>query len=374
MRDLIRLSKSSISESDIMSVTSCLQEEYLGTGEYVKRFESAISSFGFKNVVATSSGTSALQLALQAHGIGQGDEVLVPTLTYLATYQSITALGAQPISCDVRPLDLSLCPHSVERLITTRTKAIVHVHYASLRGSAPDILLLARQHGIPLIEDAAHSFGDFSICKHDYDTLCYSFDGIKNITCGEGGAVCSIYPEITKKISDLRLLGVINDTEQRYINSRSWDFDVVEQGWRYHMSNINASLGLSQLTRISTIRETRQRLANTYLKLLSNISCLQPVLPVLHPGSLLVPHIYPVIIKHPSPRRDLLRSSLAASNVQLGIHYKPNHLLSYFKDSLVQYLPVATDIYPRLISFPLHLDLLTSQQEHVVDLVSSFYS
>jgi dTDP-4-amino-4,6-dideoxygalactose transaminase len=168
---------------------------------------------------------------LQAIGVGVGDEVLVPTLTYVATFQAVSACGAIPVACDVRRADGLLDLEDAARRITPRTKAVMPVHYASFPGDLDALYAFAERHGLRVVEDAAHAFG----CEYKGrrigsfgDVACFSFDGIKNITSGEGGAIVSSDPEIIARAMDARLLGVIKDSEKRYAGERSWEFDVSE--------------------------------------------------------------------------------------------------------------------------------------------------
>ncbi|WP_185423575.1 DegT/DnrJ/EryC1/StrS family aminotransferase, partial [Aeromonas hydrophila] len=233
----IRLSKSSISEKEKISVFDVLAKEYLGMGEATREFEVAISNYlGISdNQVATvNTGTSALHIALSAIDIQPGDEVLVPSLTYVASFQVISALGATPVACEVLPNTLFLDPNDVRSKISSKSKAIMPVHYASSCKGIEDIFLIATEFNLRVIEDAAQSFGsEYNGKKVGSfgDIICFSFDGIKNITCGEGGVVISSDLSVIDKVRDSRLLGVIKDTEKRYSGQRSWDFDVVEQGF-----------------------------------------------------------------------------------------------------------------------------------------------
>lgn len=250
---LIRVSQSDVGLLESEAVASVISDGYLGMGTIVEQFELELKSYlhTTNDVICVSSGTAALHLSLQASGIGPGDEVLVPSITYLATYQAISATGATAVSCDVIPHTIFLDPCDVLNRITTRTKAILPVHYAGSNLGIREINQIATEYNLAVIEDAAHSFGSRS---HNGDLigsserlLCFSFDGIKNITSGEGGAVVTSSPDIAQKIRDARLLGVCGDSSARYSNQRSWAPSVKAQGWRYHMSNIFASIGLTQL-------------------------------------------------------------------------------------------------------------------------------
>jgi dTDP-4-amino-4,6-dideoxygalactose transaminase len=218
----------------------------------VRLFEQELATYlgTDRHVICVNTGTSALQLAVSSLGLGAGDEVLVPTITYVASFQAIAATGAKPIACDVRPEDLYLDMKDAARRLTSRTKAIMPVHYASGSRGLDAVYEFAGKHNLRVIEDAAHSFGgSHSGAKVGArgDVVCFSFDGIKNITSGEGGAIVTADDQVARLARDARLLGVEKDTEARFSAKRSWTFDVHHQGFRYHMSNLNAAVGRAQL-------------------------------------------------------------------------------------------------------------------------------
>ncbi|QWE27629.1 DegT/DnrJ/EryC1/StrS family aminotransferase [Polynucleobacter sp. AP-Ainpum-60-G11] len=368
--NLIRLSKSSVGNEEIRAVTQVLREGYLGMGEQVKQFEINLEKFFGRKVLCVSTGTSALQLALQACGIGSGDEVIVPSLTYIASFQAISATGAKPVACDVDASSLIIDSNDVEKRITKKTRAIMPVHYSGGVGELEKIYSIAKKYKLRVIEDAAHAFG--TIHKNQLvgsfgDIVCFSFDGIKNITSGEGGCVVSNDKKLMKVIEDLRLLGVENDSANRYKNIRSWSFDVKHLGWRYHMSNIMASIGMVQLKKFEKLSQKRQALAKRYDDKLRGIG---NVLPLSRDYDFVVPHIY-VIILSKKINRSLLMTCLLKLGIQTGIHYYPNHLLTLFKSAYK--LKNTEDIHQRILTLPLHpemklkdIDYICSQLESIV--------
>jgi dTDP-4-amino-4,6-dideoxygalactose transaminase len=353
---IIRLSKSCLSTAEKQAVMGVLDREFLGMGAEVQRFEQALSEFLGRPAVCVTNGTAAVHLALQACGIGPGDEVLVPSLTYVASFQAISATGAKPVACDILRETCSLDWRDAERRLTSRTKAIMPVHYAGGVGDLNDVYAFAHRHGLRVVEDAAHAFGTRHMGKRVGgfgDVACFSFDGIKNITSGEGGCVVTDDPVVLRKIQDARLLGVEKDTEKRYTGQRSWEFDVTAQGWRYHMSNIMAAIGLEQLKRFPVISATRQLLARRYDELLRGH-------PLIHPLPLdydvVVPHIYVVRISGMRDRT-ALQQQLLAQGIQTGIHYQPNHVLSLYRDPKAMALPVTEAVFAELLTLPLHADM-----------------
>lgn len=365
-KKLIRLSKSCIGEAEKQAVLGVLGREFLGMGSEVLQFEQVLTEFFGRPVICVANGTAALHLAVQACGIGPGDEVLVPSLTYVASFQAISATGAKPVACDIDPKNYLLDLSDAERRLSSRTKAIMPVHYSGGVGDLEATYAFANQNNLRVIEDAAHAFGTTYMGKRVGgfgDVACFSFDGIKNITSGEGGCIVTDDPVILRKVQDARLLGVEKDTQNRYAGRRSWEFDVANQGWRYHMSNIMAAIGLEQLKRFPVMAAKRQILALKYDELLQNHSRIQPL---LRDYDSVVPHIYVVRIEGMLNRKSL-QEKLLASGIQTGFHYQPNHLLSMYCDLDSLPLPETNKVFPELLTLPLHPDIT----EHDVAMICS---
>ena len=364
-KDLIRLSKTDISKQEINSVINVLKKGYLGMGDEVNFFESELSNYLGRDVACVVNGTAALQLALQACNIGKGDEVLIPSLTYVASYQAILATGAMPVSCDVNEDDLIISISDARNKITNNTKAIVPVFFSGGVGDIEGLYSFAKEHKLRVIEDAAHAFGsryNNQLIGSFGDITCFSFDGIKNISSGEGGCIVTNDPCVMDKVKDSRLLGVIKDTENRYAGNRSWEFDVTEIGWRYHMSNIMASIGITQLKRINIFTSKRQALAKLYDSLFKDNDYIQPL---VRDYNNIVPHIYVVRIKG-LVKKNELRDSMLKLNIQTGSHYQPNHLLSLFNKS--GDCPITEKVSKELISLPLHTSLTKKQVKFVLQM------
>jgi dTDP-4-amino-4,6-dideoxygalactose transaminase len=365
----IRLSKASISETEKNSVLKTLDDEFLGMGTQVGLFEKKIKEFITTDmeVVCVSSGTSALHLAIAGLEIGLGDEVLVPSLTYVGSFQAISATGATPVPCEVNPKTLFIDTEDAKKKITKKTKAIMPVHYASSSKGMDKVYKLAKENNLRIVEDAAQAFGCRRSGKNigfEGDVICFSFDGIKNITCGEGGAILSNDKNFINKVKDNRLLGVQKDSEKRLLGLRSWDFDVVSQGWRYHMSNIMAAIGLAQLDRIEEFRSSRLKIVNEYIEALAGIKNVK----VLNLDfSELISHIFVIKVD----KRDDLREYLTSFGIECGLHYKPNHLLTKF--SKKESLPVTEKLYKKILTLPCHNDLTKDEQMFVIKKIKSFY-
>ena len=369
MHGKIRLSKSSIGQREKAAVLKVLDSEFLGMGEEVQAFEKEIKSYlkTDKEVICVNTGTSALHLALSALDVGTGDEVLVPSLTYVASYQAISATGAKPISCEVNENTLFIDVEDARSKVTKNTKVIMPIHYASNSLDMSEVYSLAKEFNLRVLEDAAQAFG----CKRnndfigkDGDIICFSFDGIKNITSGEGGAILSSDEEFIQRVKDSRLLGVEKDTEKRYNKERSWDFDVLHQGFRYHMSNIMAAIGREQLNRIEEFRVKRQEVVQTYL---NNLDVIEEIQFLDFNYDEIISHIF--VIK--ATKRDELREYLLKSGVECGVHYKPNHLLSKYK--IKNSLMITEGLYESILTLPCHYDLTNEDLEYIIDVINKFY-
>ena len=368
----IRLSKSSIGIEEQQAVKRILDGEFLGMGAETKSFEEELKVYigGSREVISVNSGTSALNLALSCLDIGVGDEVIVPSLTYVASFQAIAACGAMPVSCDVNLNTGFICPKAAEKLITKNTKAIMPVHYASQSFGIDAIYELAWRYDLRVIEDAAHAFG----CVYERkrvgsfgDIICFSFDGIKNITCGEGGAIVTGDVRLADRLRDARLLGVEKDSEARFKGQRSWTFDVKNLGYRYHLSNIMAAIGREQLKKVDTFGTIRRNLASSYMTGLAEVS---EVSLFHHVFDGVIPHIFPVRVN--KFLREELRNFLLSRDIESGIHYYPNHKLTMFSTS-TDNCPNTETIGDELITLPLHTDLTSSDVLRVMDTIKCFF-
>lgn len=368
----IKLSKSCIGADEKQAVMSVLDGGFLGMGKEVQLFEQELKAFigTDKEVICVNTGTAALHLALLCLDLGVGDEVLVPTLTYVASFQAISATGAIAVACDVLESNGLIDLEDAERRITSRTRVIMPVHYASNASGMDGVYALADKYDLRVVEDAAHSFGgtrdNVKIgCKGD--VICFSFDGIKNITSGEGGAVVTSDDKLAGRIKDSRLLGVIKDTELRFLGQRSWDFDVLNQGFRYHMSDIMAAIGRAQLSRFEELAVQRCSIAKNYaaaFKKMIGISFIKL------DYTNVVPHIFPVFFES-SDIRDSVKASLLEAGIETGIHYKPNHTLSFYKDSCSSF-PKAEKLYSVMLTLPLHPSLSSKQIDMVINNIETF--
>jgi len=370
---MIHISRSVVGAAELEAMGRVIREDgYLGMGREVRAFEAELQEYlggRDRTVICLNSGTAALHLAVQAL-TNPGDEVLVQSLTFIASFQAISAAGAVPVACEVYPDTVTLDLEDAARRITPRTKAVMPVHYAGNPGDLEAVYAFAERHGLRVIEDAAHAFG----CTYKGrkigsfgDLACFSFDGLKNITSGEGGAVVTSDPGVIQWVQDARLLGVQRDTEKRYQGARSWEFDVQHQGYRYHLSNLFAAVGRVQLERFEgEFKPRRIELAQKYRTALAGAGDLL----LLHgdPGPI-VPFMF--VIRVLNGKRDGLRQFLRERGIETGIHYKPNHLLSFYGGGR-ESLPVTEKLYEELLTLPLHPGLGDADIDAAISAVMDF--
>jgi len=367
----IPVQRPSIGREELAAVGKVFESGWLGMGSVVKEFEDAIANFlGVRHVVATNTGTTALHLALDSIGLKPGDEVIVPSLTYVATIQAITATGAAPVFCDVEEDTLNLDLSDVEGKITDKTKAIVPVHYRGMPCGMNGLLKLADESGLRVVEDAAHAFGSYYKGKRIGsfgDLACFSFDPVKNVTCGEGGAITTQNAEFVDILQRKRILGIDKDTWSRYHDKRSWFYDVATQGYRYHMSNINAAIGLVQLKKYDKLNARKIAIAKIYDKEFAGLEKFE-LLRTDYDGLSLFIYIIKV-----RDGREKLMKFLEKHGIGTGIHYIPSHLFSFYSKKRVK-LPVTEKVYEQILTLPLFPDMTNGQVERVVSTIREWGS
>lgn len=328
---MIKVSRGCISDEELVEVRDAFEYGYFGLASKVTEFEEKVGKYlGADYVIAINTGTSALHLALDALGVGAGDEVIVPSLTFVGCFQAITATGATPVACDICPDTLLMDLEDAGKRISAKTKAIMPVHYAGNPCDIHGLLELKNRHGMRIIEDAAHAFG--STYKGQKigsfgDIICFSFDSLKNITCGEGGVIVCRDKQLADLIRQKLLLGM--DRKSHAASSwkeREWFFEVKTQGFRYHMSNINAAIGLAQLKKVDSFITRRRDICREYDGAFEDLPGIQR-LPIDYDE--VAPHIY--VIRVQDRRRDALMQFLKDLDIETSIYYIPNHLHPYFK-------------------------------------------
>ena len=368
---MIPVSRPHLGPEELAAVQKVFGSRWLGMGAVTKSFEDAVSDFlggdPRSQVVAVNTGTAALHLALEATGLGPGDEVIVPSLTFAATIQTITALGVKPVFCDVEEDTLNLDLRDALKCQSSKTKAILPIHYRSHPCDMKKLMDLARDHRWRPVEDAAHAFGssyqDRRIGAFG-DLTCFSFDPIKNITCGEGGAITTRDAELAERLRRKRILGIDKDTWSRYRNERLWFYDVTEQGFRYHMSNINAAIGLVQLKKFSAMNMRKIEIAKRYAAAFGLLPKLR-LLKTDYEHTALFTYILRVL----KGEREALMPFLKQQGVDSGIHYIPAHHFTYFKRFATRPLPATERLYDEILTLPLFSEMTDAEVEKVIQAV-----
>jgi dTDP-4-amino-4,6-dideoxygalactose transaminase len=363
---LLLTSGPALGDAELRAVAEVFADGYLGMGETVAAFERELAEWlgGGVRVAAVSSGTSALHLACAAIGLKSGDEVLVPANTFVACFQAVSATGADPVACDIDPATGLLDMNDARRRITARTRAVLPVHYAGFGGDFPALLDWAATCGLRVIDDAAHAFGGRShgrLFGSFGDVTCFSFDPIKNITCGEGGAVVTRDEEVDRRVRAMRRLGIERVRTASAGDAGNLAFDVIGPGWRYHMPNLLAAIGRVQLGRFeSEIKPRRLGLAELYRVLLAGVPRLG--LPPAEDG--VVPHI--VAVSVPAEERETLRGRLRAAGFETSVQYPPANRLTRFRSPP---LPGAEQWFRESFTLPLHQRVREDQVRTICKIV-----
>jgi len=373
--DRIPVFKPHIGVDTLKHLTDALDVGWLGMGATTKEFEERIAEFlGLKgrHVVATNTGTSAFHIALRAAGIGAGDEVITPSFNYVADHQAIRMTGADVVMCDIRDDNLGIDVKKAEALVTPRTKAIDPLHFAGIPCDMDGVYKLAEKHGLRVLEDASHAFGtevggrklgSFG------DITWFSFDPVKVVTSIDGGCVVVNSSEELQRLQRMRLLGVDKDTTERYKNRRAWEYDVLSEGYRYHLTNILASVGVSQIKRAGEFIASRQRVCQAYSNAFRGISGLK----VPHTDFKGVsPFIYSLRVLN--GKRDALIAHLDQRAIEVGIHFVPVHEHTYFKSCRRGDMSVTDRVVKEVLTLPLHSNMHQQDVERVIDGITSFYS
>ncbi len=358
----------------IKHVTDAFDVGWLGMGATTKNFEEHIARFlGLRDryVVATNTGTSAFHIALLAAGVGPGDEVLTPSFNYVADHQAIRMCGAEPVMCDVRERDLGIDVASAAALVTKRTKAIIPLHFAGVACDRDGVYGLARAHGLRVVEDACHAFGTTldggTKLGADGDIAVFSFDPVKVVTSVDGGCVVGGAEDEMRRLQRMRLLGVDKDTTERYKNRRAWEYDVVSAGFRYHLTNILASVGVSQIARADEFIASRRRVCKAYNAAFDDLSwCATPRTDFERVS----PFIYSLRVL--GGKRAAFIAHMHARDIDCGIHFVPVHRHAYFQDCRRGDLPVTERVVEEVTTLPLHSNMKPEAVERVIDGVRSF--
>jgi UDP-4-amino-4-deoxy-L-arabinose-oxoglutarate aminotransferase len=366
-------SKPAIGNLEIEAVVEVLRSGWITTGSKAYDFEAAFREYcNAQGSVALCSATAGMHLLLAALGIGPGDEVITPSMTWVSTVNLIALAGATAVFADIDRDTLMISEETVKPLISDRTRLIIPVHFAGAAADMEPLRQLASNENIRLVEDAAHAVGtEYRGAKIGrYGTAIFSFHPIKNMTCGEGGMFCSDDPELVERIRRLKFHGIGVDAFDRTVQGRAPQAEVLEPGFKYNLTDMAATLGLVQLGRLDQLIQKRTLLAHRYLELLAGIDEVRPLTEPSYP----MRHAWHLFIVRLDTRRagmdrNTFMAGLKKRNIGTGIHFTAVHTQKYYRETLrlpAGALPVTEWNSERLCSLPLFPDMTVEDVDMVV--------
>ena len=367
-----------ISKDDKKIVDEALSQSMLTLGPQLEKFESDFCKYSnSKYAIAVSNCTAALHLSLMALGIKKDDEVIIPDLTFVADANAILACNAKPIIADINKENFFLSISNVKKNITKKTKAIIPVHIYGQVCNIEEILDLAKDHNLKVVEDCAHAVGTFHKSKHVGtlgNTGCFSFYPTKNITTAEGGMVTTNSKKIAEKIRQLRSHGMTKSLKSRYSSGYPWIFDIVEPGYNYRMDEIRAALGITQLKRINKINELRKNASLYYHKNLQKIPGI--ILPDMVNDKSHSYHLYTIRVTKPFKlSRNQLFKKLKNNGIRTTVYWMPIHKYSAFRKFAKASNVVNTSkIYNEILALPLFPTISKKHQDSVIKVIKSVKS
>ncbi len=368
-----------IGDEEIAEVVDTLKSGWITTGPKARRFEQAFTEFlGDDSLqsIAVNSATAGLHLALEALGIGPGDEVITTTHTFTATAEVVRYLGADVKLVDIDPATLNIDPAAIEAAITPRTKALLPVHYAGLAADMPAILDIAKRHGLKVVEDAAHALPTTSagrlVGTLESDATVFSFYANKTMTTGEGGMLVTRDPELARRARVMRLHGMSRDAFDRFTATvPSWYYEIVAPGFKYNLTDIAAALGLHQLGRSRGFQQRRAEIAAQYDAAFAGLPLVTPPKP--QPGDTHAWHLYVLRLADELPiARDAFIEALFAAGIGCSVHYIPLHLHPYWRERYglrAEDFPHSQRAFERMLSLPIYTRMSDADVQRVVEAV-----
>jgi len=365
-----------ITDEEIAEVNDSLQSGWLTMGPKTLRFEEEFQRYiGAKYSIAVNSCTSALHLALKAIDLQPGDEVIVPSMTFTATGEVVCYFNARPVIVDVDRDTLNVNAETIENSITGKTRAIIPVHYAGQSCQMDEIIALAKKKNLYIIEDAAHAIPSRykgKLIGSIGDLTCFSFYATKTLSTGEGGMITTENAEWVERLKILRLHGISKDAWKRYSSEGSWSYDVVEAGFKYNMTDIQAGLGLAQLKKIDTMTEMRERIANKYSNAFSNNDLITT--PIVREENESSWHLYVIKLNVDSLLIDRMAfiEELAKTGIGVSVHFIPLHRHPFYRNTFAyerKDFPNAEWVFERIVSLPIYPGMKDEEVNYVIDAV-----
>lgn len=353
-----------IGKEEIEAVTQCLESGWLTTGPKVKQFESDFAEFIGSGVQAISvnSATAGLMLALEAVGVGAGDEVITTPYTFSATAMVCVHLGATPVLVDINPATFNIDPAQIESAITSKTKAIIPVHFAGLACDMESIIKIARRHNLKIIEDAAHALPatcDWKLVGSlDTDATVYSFYATKTITTGEGGMIVTKNKDIAQRCRTMRLHGISKDVFDRYTSMKSnWYYEIIAAGFKVNMTDIAAAIGIGQLKKANNFQKIREGIKDRYFESFKDLPITLP--PDAPKGETHSWHLFVIRLNDNAPigREEFITTMAEKYKIGCSVHFIPLHLHPYWQQKLdlnAESFPLSKQAFERAISLPIY--------------------
>lgn len=371
---MIPVFKPLIEKEEMDASRESLELGWLGMGSYVSQFESRVTELlGLKDrfVAAVSTGTAGLHIALLVAGVGKGDEVIVSSFNCSADFQAISWVGADIVFCDCDDTTLAIDLGKAAELVTSKTKAIIVMDYDCILCDHDEVRKFADRFNLRVIHDAAHSFGSYYKGKpvgSFSDISVFSHDPVKTITCLDGGTIVVRTKEELARVHEYRLLGMQQPASVMYQNKRAWTFDVENVGFRYHMLNMHAAIGLAQLAKLDIIAESRREASKRYNQKLKDI-------PLVRVPATDFKEVNPFLyyIRVPENKRDDLREYLQENGIDTGIHWQPGHWFSLWKNCRAGDLTVTDRVGNDILSLPLHSKMDLDTVDTICAAITAFF-
>lgn len=372
--------KSYITEDEINAVIEAMKSGWITMGPKTIEFENKFRDYIFEGsgiapesrfTVSVNSATAALHLALKAIGLKAGDEVIIPTCTFIATAEVVTYFGATPVLCDIDYDTHNIDVSKIEQLITPKTKAIIPVHYSGHMCDMDEIMAIAKKHNLKVIEDAAHCLPSTYKTRRVgtiSDITCFSFYATKTLACGEGGMLVTANADYAKTARTNRLHGMSRDAWDRYTAKGSWYYEIIANGNKYNTTDMNAALGMAQLAKLDFMHSRRQAIVDRYNKAFAGSQVIRPVIRADRTSSW---HLYAIKVSN----RDEVMAGLKESGISFSLHFIPVHRQPYYAEKYgykPENYPVAEKVYSQTLSLPLFVEMTVEQADAVAAAVLKY--